>query len=98
MKYGLLKEKAKALEELTPDFQKTCRRDWAWSYWVAVGLALADARAEALDWLENAVDVGFINYPELDRNPYLENLRGEERFKTLMERVKIEWEQCEVPG
>jgi tetratricopeptide (TPR) repeat protein len=96
LKYGLLKEKAKALEVLTPDFQKTCRRDWAWSYWVAMGLALADARAEALDWLENAVDMGFINYPELDRNPYLENLRGEERFKTLMERVKIEWEQCEV--
>jgi serine/threonine protein kinase/tetratricopeptide (TPR) repeat protein len=97
LKYGLLKEKAKAFKQLTPDFQRTCRRDQVWSYWVALGLALADARTEALDWLENAVSRGFINYPELNRNPYLDDLRGEERFKKLLERVKAEWEKCEVP-
>jgi len=96
LKYGLLRDKEKALQEITPAFRKTCRRDNQWSYFVAVMLALNDAREESLDWLENAVNLGFINYPELERNPYLENLRGEERFKSLMERAKYEWENFEV--
>jgi hypothetical protein len=32
-----------------------------------------------------------VNYPALERNPCLGNLRSEERFKKLMERVKYEW-------
>jgi non-specific serine/threonine protein kinase len=96
LKYGLLKESEKVFREMTTDFRKTCRRDHQWSYFVAVPLALIDARSESLDWLENAVDKGFINYPDLERNPYLDNIRGEERFKKLMERVKYEWEHFEV--
>ena len=96
LKYGLLKDREKAFREMTPDFEKTCRRDHQWSYLVAIPLALVDAKEESLDWLENAVERGFINYPEFERNPYLENLRGEERFKKLMERVKDEWKHFEV--
>jgi TolB-like protein len=96
LKYGLLKDKDKALREITPDFEKTCRRDHQWSYFVALGLALADAKEESIDWLENAVNKGFINYPLVRRDPCFDNLRGEERFKKLMERVKYEWEHFEV--
>jgi len=96
LKYGLLKDRERAFGEMTADFEKTCRRDHQWSYLVAVPLAMVDAREESLDWLENAVNRGFINYPELDRNPFLANIRGEERFKKLMERVKHEWEHFEV--
>ena len=96
LKYGLLNDREKALREITPDFQKTCRRDHQWSYFVAIMLALNDAREESLDWLANAVNRGFINYPELERNPYFDNIRGEERFKRLSERVKYEWEHFEV--
>jgi non-specific serine/threonine protein kinase len=96
LKYGLLKDRERAFREMTPDFQKTCRRDHQWSYLVAVPLALVEAREESLDWLENAVERGFVNYPELERNRYLDNLRDEERFKKLMERVKYEWEHFEV--
>jgi eukaryotic-like serine/threonine-protein kinase len=95
LKYGLLKDRESAFREMTPDFQKTCRRDHQWSYFVAIMLALGDAKDESLDWLENAVNRGFCNYPELERNPYFDNLRGEERFKKLMERVKYEWEHFE---
>ena len=28
--------------------------------------------------------------------PFHENIRGEERFKKFMERVKVEWENFEV--
>jgi serine/threonine protein kinase/Flp pilus assembly protein TadD len=96
LKYALQKDREKAFGEMTADFQKTCRRDHQWSYLVAVPLALLDAKEEAFDWLDNAVNKGFINYPELERNRYLDNLRGEERFKKILERVKHEWEHFEV--
>jgi non-specific serine/threonine protein kinase len=96
MKYALLGNKEKAFQEMTPDFQKTCKRDAANSQWVASIMALLDERKEALDWLENAVNRGFINYPLLaEKEPWLANIRGEERFKKLMERVKYEWEHFE---
>jgi len=96
LKYGLLKDKEKAFQEMAPDFRKTCQRDCSWSYYVADAFALLDERNEALDWLENAVNRGFINYPFINKyDSFLENIRGEPRFKKLMERVKYEWEHFE---
>jgi len=95
LKCALLKDKDRALRAMTPEFQKTCRRDCEWSYWVADMLSLVGVREEALDWLENAVSRGFINYPLLQCDRFLDNIRGEERFKKLMERVKYEWEHFE---
>ncbi len=70
------------------DFQST--------YWKAECLALIGEKEMALDCLELDVNLGMSNYPlmsELD--PFLANVRGEERFKRLMERVKYEWEHLE---
>ena len=59
--------------------------------------ALAGEEDEALRWLENAVSRGFINYPLISRlDPFLENVRGGERFEKLMKRVKYEWEHFEA--
>ncbi len=96
LKYGLLKENEKAFQVMTPDFVRTCKRDPSWSHIVVLALALLDAKKEAIDWLENSVNQGFLNYPALERNPCFENLRGEVRFKNLMERVKKEWEHFKV--
>ena len=65
LKYALLKDRGKAFQVMTADFQKTCRRDFEWSYYVA-SASLLDSKTEALDWLENAVNRGFINYPFID--------------------------------
>ena len=93
LKYGLQKDKERAFRLATPDFEKSCRRDLEWSYNVAQAFALLDERKEALDWLENAVNRGFINYPFISKlDPFLASIRGEERFQKLMERVKYEWE------
>ncbi len=97
LKHALLKDKESALRLITPDFRKTCWRDLEWSYWVGTTLALLGAREEALDWLENAVNRGFINYPFMQCDPFLDNIRVEERFKKLMEHAKYEWEHFEVP-
>ncbi len=54
-------------------------------------------KEEALSWLENSINHGFINYHFLYlHDPFLKNIRGEEQFKKLMERVKYEWENFEV--
>ncbi|MFC1575435.1 hypothetical protein ACFL5A_02150 [Gemmatimonadota bacterium] len=60
---------------------------------IASAYALADATQEALDWLEHAADRGWINYPLFsEHDPLLESIRGEDRFKELMVRVKRDWE------
>ena len=97
MKYAINDDKERILQEMTPDFQKTCKRDMSFSPHLASFLSLVNQKKEALDWLENAINVGFKNYPFLNEyDPFLENIRGEERFKKLMERVKYEWENFEV--
>ena len=95
LKYALLKDKESALRAMTPEFQKTCRRDGEWAYWVADRLSLLGAKEEALDWLESSVNQGFINYPLLQCDPFFDNIRGEEHYKKLMERAKYEWEHFE---
>jgi TolB-like protein len=97
LKCALLKDSESALRLMTSEFQKTCRRDFEWSYSVAALLSLLGAKEEALDWLENAINRGFINYPFFQCDAYLDNIRGEERFKKLMERAKYECEHFEVP-
>jgi serine/threonine protein kinase len=97
LKYALIKDKESALQLMSPEVQKTCRRDDEWSHVVADMLSLAGAREEALDWLENAVNRGFLNYTSIQCDPFLENIRDEERFKKLVEHAKFESEHFKVP-
>jgi len=97
LKYAMQEDKERVFKEITPDFHRSVKRNLYHSQHLAGFLALINAKEEAIDWLENAVDRGFINYPFLNEyDPFLENIRGEERFKKLMVRVKHEWENFEV--
>jgi len=96
-KHALKSEKEEAFSVLSAEQEDMLKSDEAFSYQLAEGYSLINEKIKAIDWLENAVDRGFINYPFLNEyDPLLENLRGEERFKKLMERVKHEWENFEV--
>jgi len=67
------------------------------AWYIADCYALIDEKEQSLKWIERAIEWGLINYPFLSEiDPFLENIRGEERFKKLMERVKYEWENFEV--
>jgi tetratricopeptide (TPR) repeat protein len=95
--YAFQNNKTEALRYLSQELETWLKRDGWYSWHVTVSYALLDMKQEALDWLENAANQGFINYPFLnERDPFLENIRGEERFKKLMEKVKNEWEHFEV--
>jgi serine/threonine-protein kinase len=82
---------------LSEEYVDWARRDLLVAFFLAVFYMLAGDREEAFDWLENAVDRGFIPYPHLrDHDPFFKELRGEPRFEALMARVKREFEEFEV--
>jgi len=86
-----------ALATLSPDNIRAVRWDEQMSWELAVGYAALGLPNEALDWLENSVTRGFVNYPFLSaQDPFLEPLRAERRFEELMQRVKREWEAIEA--
>lgn len=96
-KYSLLGKKEQALAYATEKLKNICQTDEQLSWMLADCYALIGEKEEAIRWLENAVNRGFVNYPYISQyNRFLKNIRGEPRFKKLLERVKYEWEHFEV--
>jgi serine/threonine protein kinase len=97
IQYALQNKKTKAKQAVTEALEQYARQDEFMPLWMAECFALISELDEAIDWLEVGVKWGYINYPFFNElNPFLENIRGEPRFKKLMERVKHEWENFEV--
>jgi serine/threonine protein kinase/tetratricopeptide (TPR) repeat protein len=95
-KCAFLNDRTNLFKIMIPDFQESMKMGGLASSMLASALALIGEKEEALDWLENAVNRGFINYPFLaEKDPWLGSIRGEARFKKLLERVKYEWEHFE---
>jgi TolB-like protein len=96
LKHALQKEKDKALQVLTKPKRDILWNDPEGPWLMAGGFALLGEKAEALAWLERAVARGWSNYPLFSRiDPFLANIRSEERFQKLMERVKGQWESLD---
>jgi tetratricopeptide (TPR) repeat protein len=96
LRLALEGEKEKVAELMSSQFRATTRIDCLYSIWVADSYAMLGEREQALEWLENAVNRNFINYPYLSEyDPFLARLRSDPRFQKLMVRVKSEWERFE---
>jgi TolB-like protein len=96
-KFALAGRQEEALNTVTDESNEAMKWDEQFSWEMAANYALIEHPQEALDWLENAVNRGFVNYPFLNEyDPLLKSIRSESRFKTLMERVKYEWESFEI--
>jgi len=55
-------------------------------------LALAGETDEALDWLENTVRIGNVNYPFwAHHNEWVDSIRGNSRFDAILRDVEREW-------
>jgi serine/threonine protein kinase/cytochrome c-type biogenesis protein CcmH/NrfG len=90
-------EKKEALSAMTDDLRGFAWHDpefpWLWAGFYA----LVEEKDEAFRWLEHSISGGFVNYPILnEKDPFLDNIRSDPRFKKLMEKVKHEWENLEV--
>lgn len=97
LKYTIRKDSDKLASLLTPEFIKSIKIDLQNSYHVATFYSYLGEKEKSLEYLENAVNMGFINYPLLaEHDRLLTNIRGEARFKKLIERVKHEWETFEI--
>ena len=96
-KYALQKEKNEAIPLLTEEIKQYAWNDFGLPWFIADCYALIEEKEQSLKWIKRAVEWGLINYPFLSKlDPFLENIRSEERFKKLMKRVKKEWENFEV--
>ncbi len=96
-KLALKGEKEKAMDELTDETKKYIWNDPDLTGLMPGWYALIGQKEDSLKILEHAINRGWINYPLFNENdPLLENIRGEPRFKKLMERVKQDWENFEV--
>ena len=91
--HGVGGEPEAALRAVTDELRAAARNSELLSRELTHCLALAGETEEALDWLENTVRIGNINYPFWSQhNEWVSGLRAEPRFKKLMSDVKREWE------
>jgi hypothetical protein len=97
LKCSLKKDLAGISKLLTDDFRETTKRDGQVSYHVACFYSYLGQTGMAMEWLENAVEREFFNYPLMNEiDPFLKNIRGEKRFQKLMKKVKHEWKNFKV--
>ena len=86
-------EKEEALRVLTPEAREIFWGDFHLPWLITEGYSVLEEKEEALRWLERTIERGNFNYPLLNEmDPFLENIRSEERFKALMVGVKKKWE------
>ena len=97
LRYALAAQRDDALACLGADLLTAAKRVEWWSFYVSWCYAFADETEQALDWLENAFQRGFLHHPFLSRPdvPFA-RLRGNARFDALLERVKHAWESFPV--
>jgi serine/threonine protein kinase/tetratricopeptide (TPR) repeat protein len=96
MACALRGERDQLLRIMTPELRAAAKWDEIFAWWVADCFALVNEPEAAIDFIERAVEFGFINVPWLSKyEPFLANLRGEPRFDRLMERVRRAWRAFE---
>jgi serine/threonine-protein kinase len=62
------------------------------TYNIATAYVLTGRKSEALDWLEKTAREGMPCYPLFEKDPFLNGLRGDQRFEKLLARTKSQWE------
>ena len=85
------KEHEQAGALMTSGFLDSSRRDMQYSLYVAEAHAQLGEPEPALEWLENAIRMGFLNHRFLsERDPFLSPLRSHPRFQRLMDEARDE--------
>jgi tetratricopeptide (TPR) repeat protein len=95
--YALRRQPDQVAARVTPDVRDAAASDGHYAWSLAQCFAVAGDVEEALSWLAQAVHYGNWNYPLLaERDPMLASLRGEQRFRDLMGKLRQEWLNFEV--
>ncbi|HEX6558956.1 MAG TPA: hypothetical protein VF021_05820 [Longimicrobiales bacterium] len=64
------------------------------AYSIGAAYAQLGQSAEAVKWLQTAVDTGFQTYPWYERDPLLDPLRRNTAFRSFMHGFKLNWQQA----
>ena len=79
-------------DAITSELRAAAKNSELLSREITHGLALAGESDEALDWLENTVRIGNVNYPFwAQHNEWVDSIRSSNRFDTIMRDVEREW-------
>jgi TolB-like protein len=90
--HGVSGEPEAVRKAVTDDLRAAARNNELLSRELTHCLALAGETEEALNWLENTVRIGNINYPFWSQhNEWVASLRDEPRYQALMREVEQEW-------
>jgi serine/threonine-protein kinase len=82
-----------ALRHLSPELEETMQGNEVTPWIMAQACALIGRTDDALRWLRAAIGRGFVHYPCLmEHDTLLESVRGDPRFRRLMEDLKPRWE------
>jgi protein kinase/serine/threonine-protein kinase len=109
-KTGKKDEARKLFKESLDQFQKQIEQGdeyYGTRQYIAMIYSIQGNKEEALNWLQKAVDAGWLYYRYILRHPMLENIREEPRFKEIIEKTKarvdemrrrVEKENNKTPG
>jgi eukaryotic-like serine/threonine-protein kinase len=90
-------DRAAAALIATDELKQIAGCDPHYSWAMAQCYSLLDDTSAALQWLETAMDRGFINYPMIsDLDPLLDNAREAPGFPALLNRIETRWETFEI--
>jgi tetratricopeptide (TPR) repeat protein len=91
--YALLGDVTKANNAVSPSAKEWIWEDFHLPWIIAEGYSVLGENDEAIRWLQRTIENGIINYPILSTlDPFLENIRMEPEFQSLMSRIKPRWE------
>lgn len=94
--YGMEGNREAALAMATEGLLTEAKSDLQYSWSLGQCFALIGEDEEAINWIENAVQYGFWNFPLLsERDRLLESLHSHKRYKALMADVKMKWTNFE---
>jgi hypothetical protein len=97
IRYAIQGDTKKIEALLTADFKKKIKRDTQYCIFVAMFFSIAGMNEEALKWLKFSVDGDFFNYSFIFTYESIwRNVREDERFKMLVDRMKKEFDNLNV--
>lgn len=89
---ALQSEAQDSILTVSPDMERWAKNDWMMSLWLADCHSLNGESKKAIDYLEQSVKLGGVNYPYLSENSvFLSNIRAGDRYLNLMEVVELKW-------
>jgi serine/threonine protein kinase len=81
-------EVEEALQAITPELLASARPAYQLRWMIASLYSMVGREDDALDWLELAVNRGFVNFPFIEREPFLKKLHSHPRFRAILAEAK----------